>query len=150
MLLFGRCRRAMLIAFFCATKIKGAQATLSRIYVDPAAASAFPSSQRSAGCGIISIRGLGRLDGDYALLHDGLRTTQERPAWIGTSAYTQNLVLSFQEGAWTIGPLSSSRAFLLFDSGTPPSRSSRWEVYNEHLSAFERADNIVSISCPGK
>lgn len=88
---FGWRRRVVLTAFFCTIVVKAAQARplFLKIHVDPAAAQVFPSAQHSAACGIINIQGLGPLDGDYTLLHDKLDTAQGRPAWIGTSAYTQ-------------------------------------------------------------
>ncbi|CAM9964563.1 unnamed protein product, partial [Ectocarpus sp. 12 AP-2014] len=143
--ILGRWLQILSTAFCC---VKGTRAApnLHKIKVDPTAALWFPSTQLSAACSIINIDGLGPLDGDYSLLHD--MTTENRPTWIGTSANTQHLLLSFQPvvGGWAIGSTSWSRAFLPVDSKMPPTQSSRWQVFTDGLSSFEGTGKIVSIS----
>lgn len=124
------------------------------IPVDPAAAKVFPSAQFSPACGIISIEGLGPLDGDYTLV-DELTEINGIPAWISTSEGTHYLLLSWQmdERVWTIGEYGLG-VFLAFVEGAPdlpPSRSSRWQRYvPQSVSVFEEVENVVSVACPGK
>lgn len=141
-------------AYLCLMVIEGTRAApnLSKITIDPSAARIFPSAQVSATCRIITIDGLGVLDGDYVLV-DNLDVAEITPAWVGTSAYTQALVLSYRpdDGVWAIGADGLAHAFLEVDSGMPPARSSQWQVFNPGSSVFEGAGNaVVSISCPGK
>lgn len=126
--------------------------SLSRIRIGRSAEWAFPSAQVSAACGIISIDGLGELDGDYVLVNSADVTLRNKPTWIGTSGNSQKLALSYlpDEKVWAIGANGLIRAFLEIDSGIPSAQSSRWHVFNEESSAFEGIGNIVSISCPGK
>lgn len=134
-----------------AVVIEGTRAKpiLSKIEIDAAAALVFPSAQLSGACGIVTIDGLGALDGDYTLLE---KPKGRRPAWIGTSMYTQNLALSYMqdERVWAIGANNLVRAFVEIDSVMPPARSSLWQIYNEGLPAFEGSGTIVSFSCPGE
>lgn len=148
--IFGRWLQILSTALCCVTGTRAAP-NLHKIKVDDTAALWFPSTQLSAACSIINIDGLGPLGGDYSLLHD-MNSTENRPTWIGTSANTQHLLLSFQPvvGGWAIGSTSWSRAFLPVDSKMPPTQSSRWQVFNDGLSSFEGTGKIVSISCPGK
>lgn len=126
-----------------------AKPTLSRIEIDAAAARVFPSAQLSGACGIVTIDGLGALDGDYTLLEN---PEGQRPAWIGTSMYTQNLALSYLQDhrVWAIGANSLVHAFVQIDSVMPPARSSLWQIFNEELSAFEGSGTVVSFFCPGE
>ncbi|CAN0428197.1 unnamed protein product [Ectocarpus sp. 12 AP-2014] len=144
--IFGRWLQVLSTVLCCVTGARAAP-NLHKIKVDPTAALWFPSTQLSAACGIINIDGLGPLDGDYSLLHD-MNSTENRPTWIGTSANTQHLLLSFQPvvGGWAIGSTSWSRAFLPVGSKMPPTQSSRWQVFNDGLSSFEGTGKIVSIS----
>lgn len=147
---FGRWPHILSAALCCVAGTRAAP-NLHKIKVDPSAALRFPSTQLSAACGIINIDGLGPLDGDYSLVHD-MNATEDRPAWIGTSANTQDLLLSFQPvvGGWAIGSTSWSRAFLPVNSKMPPTQSARWQVFIDGFSSFEEIGKIVSISCPGK
>lgn len=128
--------------------------SLSKITLDPdpAVARIFPSAQVSTTCRIITIGGLGELDGDYVLV-DNLDLAETTPTWAGTSAYTQALVLSYRPdpGVWAIGADALAHAFVAADPGMPPAQSSQWQVFNPESSVFEGAGNaVVSISCPGK
>jgi len=122
---------------------------LTKISIDPAAALAFPSAQTSGACGIITIDGLGVLNGDYTLLEN---PNGRRPAWIGATAYAQNRILSYleDERVWAIGTNNLVQAFSEIDSVTPPAQSSLWQIFNEELSVFEASGTFVTVSCPGE
>lgn len=132
---------------------------ISKLKIHPAAERVFPNAQFSAPCAIITVDGLGPLDGDYTLLDDdfavlGSQTKMaQRPAWIGASAYKVHLALSYQpeHRVWTIGgAYGLTNAFVQVDSRLPPTRSTMWSVFREGSSLFERVGNAVTISCPGK
>lgn len=140
--------------YLCLVVIEGTRSApnLSKITIDPAVARIFPSAQVSTICSIITIGGLGVLDGDYVLV-DNLDTAETTPTWAGTSAYTQALVLSYRpdDTVWAIGAGALAHAFVEAHSGMPPSQSSQWQVFNPESSVFEGAEStVVTISCPGK
>lgn len=152
----------ILLLVCCGTLVEVAAASqqdrsISRatIPMDPAAAKVFPSSQFSPACAIISIEGLGPLDGDYVLV-DELTEMNGTPAWIGALTGTRQWLLSWQidERVWAIEVYGlrtpTFRAFVEGASSVPPSRSSRWKMYSKSASVFEEVENVVSIVCPGK
>lgn len=154
-----RCRKGSdllvgMIYYFCVAGTDGTRTTpglSSKIRIDPAAASVFPSAQLSEACGIITIDGLGVLGGDYTLLDP--RDKYTRPAWIGTSTNTHSLTLSYLQnvGVWAIGANGLFNAFVAVDSVMPPARSRMWQIFNQESSAFEGSgNNVVAVSCPGR
>lgn len=124
----------------------------AKILVHPNAGRFFPMAQRSAACGIITIGGLGSLDGDYALVKE-LTAAKGRPAWSRTTL-RDPYVLSWHEidRAWTVGITGSGvhQALLRVDSDIPPSHSKMWQVVAKDSSVFETVDKPVPIHCPGK
>ena len=149
------CCGMLFIAEVAAASEQEGSMSRATIPMDPAAAKVFPSAQFSLACAIISIEGLGPLDGDYALVDD-LTEMNGTPAWIGTSAGTRRRLLSWQiaERVWAIGEHGLSipifRAFVGGASSAPPSRSSRWQMYSKRKFVFEEVENMVTIACPGK
>ncbi|CAN0483437.1 unnamed protein product [Ectocarpus sp. 12 AP-2014] len=123
---------------------------ISKIRIDAAAERVFPSAQVGAPCSIVTVEGLGPLDGDYALLEDQADTIQRRPAWISTSEKTGgHMALTYNDiqGVWTIGgAYDRSSAFVQVDSALPPTHSSLWNVYNGDSSDFQGVSNVVAIS----
>lgn len=153
--------RILLLVYFgtfvevAATSQQDGSISRATIPMDPTAAKVFPSAQFSPACAIISIEGLGPLDGDYALV-DELTEVNGTPAWTGTSAGNRRRVLSWQaaERVWAIGEYGLRvpifRAVVKGTSNVPPSRSSRWQLYSKSTFVFEEVENVVSVSCPGK
>lgn len=145
--LFGFTLRACL--FFTVSEHTGAVATTTPGVIKTKFSVDLAALQLSGACGIITIHGLGSLDGDYALADE---PTVGQKRWHSTSVSNQNLVLSYLtvEGVWSIGAQDWSREFLKGDPGIPPERSLRWQIYNTNSSVFEDVGGVVSISCPRK
>lgn len=115
----------------------------------------FQQDKIAEPCVIITIDGLGSLDGDYSLLDNSPSPQGGKPSWIGTSADTQDLLLSWQplEHMWAIGIRDTDlfHAFVRADNGSlPPTYSSWWQVFDPDLSAFKAADTTVAVRCPGE
>ncbi|CAM9533255.1 unnamed protein product [Ectocarpus fasciculatus] len=131
--------------------VKAGETSISKLRIDASAERVFPSAQVGAPCSIVSVEGLGPLDGDYSLLEDQADTAQRRPAWMSTSEKTGggHMALAYNDiqGVWTIGgAYDRSSAFVEVDSALPPAHSSMWNVYNGDSSGFERVGNAVAIS----
>lgn len=126
-----------------------------RVRVDPAAAKTFPNAQSSAACEIITITGLGSLDGDYTLVDPGERflSPEKKPAWVRATLDKPHQMLSWLPGKnlWVVGMRESGRynAFVPMQSDMPPVYSSGWRLFNEDSGSFEEFNNMVVVSCPG-
>lgn len=132
--------------------------------VHPLAWNSFPNAQSSAACAIISINGLGWLDGDYTLAN-AAQWSAEKPTWIHLMPkrpHTLTLSWVTPNGVWGIYFVNDHSgdvlygAFLPPDSDVsstndmPPAHSSRWMTFNNKTSRFEEVDHNVSISCQGE
>ncbi|CAM9914492.1 unnamed protein product, partial [Scytosiphon promiscuus] len=160
--LWGRCSLPCVMCLhWMAVKFAVARSQsviVSKIKIHPAAERVFPNAQLSAPCAIITVGGLGPLDGDFTLVDDDsslpsspTKMIQRRPVWIGASTRTEHLALSYQpeQGVWTIGgAYGLTNAFVRVDSTLPPAQSAMWSIFRERSSRFEKVDNVVTISCP--
>lgn len=131
------------------------------IPVPPAAWNSFPNAHSSAACDIVSVNGLGWLDGDYTLAN-APRWSGQKPAWIRLRMEAPSPVaLSWvaSDDFWAIG-FAGEHSHVLYgaflpsnpdtsSSDMPPAFSSRWMTFNDSISRFEGIDHGASISCPG-
>lgn len=131
------------------------------VSLNSAAWTAFPNAHASAACGIVSVDGLGWLDGDYTLA-DTSRWSGGKPAWIllrPESPYTVLLAWSGLESVWAMsfGEENANLRYAAFlpagsypaTGQVPPAHSSRWQIFENKSSRFEENKNMVTISCPG-
>lgn len=123
------------------------------IPVETIEAPLLPQAQQDGVCTIITVKGLGFLDGDYSMLENLLNG--EKPSWIGTSPDTQDLLLSWNPLAqlWTIGNRGTGlyHAYVPAEEGNiPPGSSSQWQMFDSGLSDFREIPEIVTVYCPGE